>query len=117
VFIIPEGGRGVVDRNLGNFIFGKPGVCPGMESGNLLSTSVPIQPVLQQLLKQVVIAKPLVFHVQGDQEKVVLLESGDKLVAIHLALVRLGVQRMQRIAQSRAEPKQAQAPGPAAMTG
>ena len=43
-----------------------------MEGGNLLRTPVSIQLVLQQPLKQRVIAEPSVFRVQGDQEKVVL---------------------------------------------
>jgi hypothetical protein len=41
-----------------------------MEGGNLLRTPGPIQLVLQQLPKQMVIAKPSVFRVQGHQEKV-----------------------------------------------
>ena len=65
---------------------------------NLLRAPVSIQLVLQQLLKHVVIAEPSVFQIQTDQEQVVLLESGDELIAIHLVCVGPSVRPVQRIA-------------------
>jgi len=103
VFTISEGGLGVFFSIVADVIFGKPNVGPGLEGANLLRSPVSIQLVSQQLLKERVIAEPSVFDVQGDQEKVVHSEPGDKLVAIHLARTRPGAQLKQRIAQRRTE--------------
>jgi hypothetical protein len=99
VLIIAESGQGVVFSIIGYVIFGKPGVCPGLESGNLLRTPALIQLVLQQLMKKMVIAEPSVFRVQGDQKKVVLLKLGNEGGAIDLAFARLSIDATQHIAQ------------------
>ena len=102
-FIDCQMGRSLFDSVVGKFILGKPGLGPGLDGGNLLRTIVSIQLVLQQLLKQIVKAEPSVFRVQGDQEKVALLESGDKLVAIYVVSARGGSRSFQRIAKGCAE--------------
>ena len=47
------------------------------------------------------ISEPTVLSIQGDQKKIVLLESGDKRGTIEPALARFGIGTIQHIAQRR----------------
>ena len=70
-----------------------------MECSDLFGAAFLLQLALEKVLKQVVIAEPNVFHVQGDQKKVVLLQFVDERVAVGLVLTQLGIRSTQRIAQ------------------
>ena len=79
-----SGGNGVSDRIFKKLVLFKPITRPGMKSGNIFGTLMPIQLVLQKLLKQVMITEPSAGCIQRNNEEVHFDQPVDEFPAVDL---------------------------------